>query len=430
MNWTQRNKSGGLWMNQIGLLVLLCAVLCAAGCDRRTPEEKLREAQGYLQQHDFQNCIIICENILETTAPNDPLAKEANLMRAQCLLYSNPEQALEIIKKLMEDEGYAPPRTLQLLDMMMRAYMSPSSMTTEQPDLHEQGRQALNALDQFEEELKTRGLLEHPQYMTLPFLRAQVLHQAGDTDAAIEIFRTVAYDDNTTPLGPGQFVEPQSEHEMKMQVVLNAVMIASRVLFDEGRTTESLQYMEDYLAQKQDSPVRRDVTLQLASLYRGTGNVEKSDEHLDRALELYDRDIDAALGADYKVYLMTLKANAMRAVGMRFEDALAVYEGILKDYPSSNRIPAVKMAMAETIYGKGDLENALSMYQALVAEYEGTQVGEAASRWVMGIQNEMASMQQGANADELTTASATMNLDAQTTGGEALGDDTGTTTGR
>ncbi len=95
-----------------------------AGCRKKSPEETLMAAETKLQRGDLIGARVEFREILEKN-PDSPVAPQARLRLAQCYLSERDfEQAMPHLEKIVESVGLSDERAQTALDLLFQCYFN------------------------------------------------------------------------------------------------------------------------------------------------------------------------------------------------------------------------------------------------------------------------------------------------------------------
>ncbi len=233
------------------LALFACATIglsILAGCDRRTPDERLQTAVEFYQQGDQLSAEMEAQKVVEK-APEDPASIQANMLLAQIYASQNRFDEAEIqMKSALDNVSQLDPMGKEVL----RIYLA--LLNTQQ-----KYDAALDTVSKYQQEYA-----EDPgTSLSLLMAGVEIQTMAGQTTAARETLNDVV----------AQTTAPE-------ELTIYRQMYVSTFMRD-GNTTAAIDYLEVHLPETKNPEVRRGLMGALAQLYGANDDYAKSRFYLE-----------------------------------------------------------------------------------------------------------------------------------------------------
>ncbi|MDX2176557.1 MAG: hypothetical protein SF028_08800 [Candidatus Sumerlaeia bacterium] len=352
-------------------ILLLTALLAVTGCQKKTPAERLTEAQQLLQERQTALAVIKMQQLVED-APDDPASLDARLLLGQYFLQQtrDPAKARPLFEEVLKREGIASERgggafmgnlasTVALSGVdegmkMIDAAQADSATPAEIADQIEMTRAEMLFVSR--EEARIPAALAALEKVMLgaadPALRGQAREQLAQ-------FHRVNRDYTASNAVYERFLEKHPDDPTKPQLILAQAInlrtagdeAAAQPVFDRG-----IAMLEQQIADELDKAERGRLQLAKAQYYDLFGNLDVA-EKLMLAVMAENQGSLLAIQTQFAV------GDMWRRHG-HFDRALEVYERIKTDNPGTN----VEAAAQGEIERTGQMREARTQAEAAAAE--------------------------------------------------------------
>jgi tetratricopeptide (TPR) repeat protein len=322
---------------------VLFAAVALAGCQRKTPQEKLEEAVKLAGERQTAMAIIKLEALVQES-PDDPAAIQARLYLAD---YHRSQQdfprAIELFREVFDRTGY-----------------------TDQA-----GQTAFIGLCIF---LVREGKLDE----ALKEVDAQLAKYP--TDAAIQSqlkgFR-----------GELLLNSPDEARQKEGLDALRVMMLESEDPALRGETREKLasyhrarrdftasnEIYEAYIAAHRDDPTTPQLVIAQGLNLRAAGEASKGDELFDRGAAMMRAQIDDELNKDRRAELMLSYARYNQFAG-RIDEAERTMRAVMGENPMTRRAIETQFAIGSMYREVRQFDKALAEFERIKRENAGTQI--------------------------------------------------------
>jgi tetratricopeptide (TPR) repeat protein len=337
-------------INHLSAAVLLSLIVVGLlGCSAKTPEEQILQAQEYHSRGDFWDCIALCEDIIKTAPPGDPVLIGARMLVADCYRQTGDfPRARSYWNDLIEQHGVAHNAGFQAFQNLIYSLLVEAQITGDPDLLKQAGENALLLIEEKAEELEKTDPWRHE----LSFIAVRLLAELQRNDEVIATLGSMVDDELTTTA---------LKHR--------ATQTATELLVDQQEFAKAIEFNENALEHFVDTPYLVAIQHVLSQLHQEVGNTEKSLEYQELTIAQFDKLIAETPGAEAKVNYMMQKARVFGQL-MRFDDACAVYREALDKYPISAKAMSMDLAIPFTIARKGEYLFDEDEYDAAMAAYD------------------------------------------------------------
>ncbi len=338
-------------ISRFTILILIVGILLPIGCAKKTPQDKLQEAQQALAKKDILSAIIILEEIVEQH-PEDPAADEARILLAQANLISGDSQiAIQHLDYILKKHGLLSPHGNIAFNLKLAAY-----------EQEKQYDEALTFLASVKEDLTTTGMV----LLQLNFAEADFYHKKGDLEKAIDILKNI--------------VERATDEETMMRALERAVAIYEA----EKNYEAAVELYENFLDSHPDVTFKHLLIGGIAFYHDKLGNHEKADALYNEAIEGFEKSIEEAAASEEKVVFM-IQLGKLYTLRKEYDKALEIYEKVITDFPSDRQVPSVMMETAWVLSEKKDYNRAISVLNQMIQRYPNTPISQSAMSMVQYI---------------------------------------------
>jgi tetratricopeptide (TPR) repeat protein len=316
--------------------MMFAAAVVLAGCNRRTPEERLEKAKEFIQQNDTLSAEVEAKKIIEKT-PDDPIAIQARILLAQ--IYARDQRYDEARSELEPALDKVSQK-----DALGKAVLKTYLLVLQREKKFDE---AIKTIDQFQQKYAD----DEGTSLNLTVARADIQTVAGQTTAARESLMRL-HDTTTSPA----------------EIELYRGMIGSTFQRD-GDTTGGIQFYEHELASVKSNDQKRGLISQLAEMYAAVDNYEKTREYAMQATTMYDdlmtSDIDARLKGPLTFDLARMYVSISNLGGAR-RALQALFDSAPQD---PQLIMATVAGLFEALVRQGDADAAIGFLKEASTRY-------------------------------------------------------------
>lgn len=320
------------WM-RYSVILLLPALLLAAGCRKKSPEEQLNEALEALRKGDLIGVTYKCENIIEA-APESEAAKQARMLLAQAMADSNDMAgARETWQDVIDNNDFED-------RLAQAAFLRIVNSHAAEGNLDE----ALGYIETTSETLKTA-----PDFFkNVQMQKAQLLMEKRDLEGARNLLTVMA----------------QSDTE---QESFAALRMLGGVLVELGEHEEAIGQYESFMERFPESSLQPTLLWGVASIKKLAAEEEQdsirkeamredSDKLYAQSLSLLEEKRANEILPEKKQNLLLQMAQIKIEMG-HLEDAMAMLTAEL-EANGENRESWLRLAprIMDVYYLQGDLE--------------------------------------------------------------------------
>ncbi|MCX7018734.1 MAG: tetratricopeptide repeat protein [Candidatus Sumerlaeota bacterium] len=251
------------------IAALICLTL-AAGCSRRTPEERLEKAALAIKQRDTLTAMLELQELIKKY-PDDPRAIDAHYLLAQ--VYFSDQRADDAIGelKIVLDKSTQKDEAGQAA---LRSYLSVLAQT-------KRFEEAKKLIDEY----LARYAKDESIALNLAVAKADILTAAKETSAARTLLTGL---------------KKQTTESATLSLYRDML---TRTYIMEGRTTDAIVFLTSEITATTNPQEKRGLMLQVASGYSQAGDYNKTRQWLAEATRLYDAAIKDELDATRKTQL-------------------------------------------------------------------------------------------------------------------------------
>ncbi len=339
----------------IVLSIMLAVAVVLSGCGKKTPQDKLAEAQQSFQKGDTLAAIIMLEEIIEKN-PDDPVADEAHMMLAQVHFMSDDvETALQHLDSVLERNGLNSP-------IGMMAFRNKLVVLARKEQFSE-------GVDFIQETIDDLGTTTGSLYLHLKFSLADFYSMDEQNQKATDVYKDIVkITDNESAL-------------------LSAIEGMVAMYEQEENYSEAIRVYRDYLESNPDTAVKNMLIGGIAYYEKKLGNDEKAAGLFAQAVEGYMQAIDESVSSREKMTSMIQLAKLYSLMDEQ-EQAIDTYESALEQFPNSEQVPAVLMDMANMYREQKQYDKAVSILNRILKQYPKTQIARSAWRMMGQITQE------------------------------------------
>lgn len=338
--------------------VLLILMLTYLGCAKKTPQDKLREAEQALQKRDILAAVIILEEIIEKHA-QEPVADDARILLARANYLSGDfESCRQLLGMILKKYGAADPRGIIAFNITLGTFA--------QERKYDEG---IKFIQQTIHDSKTTGTL----YWELNFALADFYRLKNDTPSSKAIFKKI--------------MDQAGEERIIIFALENMVALYER---DKDPASASKLY-EDYLATHKETKFKNMLLGGMAYYYEKQGKVEEAGKIYAEAIAGFEADAASAVTSEEKVVQLVQLAK-LYTLKTDYQKALEIYEKILKDFPNERDVPVVMLEMAGVLSQLKQYDKALNLLNRIVQRWPRTAIAETAWQMMGRIREERAQM--------------------------------------
>ncbi len=333
-------------MNRYAALLLVVSVLAAffISCAKKSPEDKLYEAQLALEKQEPLDAIIKAKEVIRDY-PDDPVALDAHLLLANCYYFSRDlEQCREHLNVVIEKLGLSNAKAQKALENTLTSYLI-------------EGRHdvattvVLNAMSKIPEDSHFYRSLQ---------LKLAWLYEARDLlDKARHIYRYIL------------------EHETDQDVLSAAMERLTATYAANEQYDEAISVYKQFLDKHPDTDLKPVLLYGIAFFTEKKGEDRKAQELYEQSIKEFQAAIDGTLETEAKVDLIYQLA---RAYLLREEPdkALAELNRIINDFPASLRVPEALFEIGGIYQQNREYDKAIDWFQKIEATYPQTRLASSA----------------------------------------------------
>lgn len=317
-------------------IILVSIVVALAGCNRRSPEERLQSATEFMQQNDMISAEMEARKVIEK-APDDPAAIQARHLLAEIYIR---EERLEDAKAELEAALEKVSQKEELGRRTLQAYLAVLQRAQDYEG-------ALKTVEKYQQE----NADDDGTSLSLEVARAEIQTRAGQTTTARQILQRLA--ENTT-----------SPAELTLYRNLTVATFQR-----DNDTTRGIEYLQGQIAKVTDEQDRRDLLSALARSYAAVGNYEKTRETLVEATQAYDRAVERELDANLRMRMAFELGNLYAHTG-NYAGARRVFQAL---FDSGIQDPQIVMVVSEslinTLIAQGDYDAFIGFLKEAAQRY-------------------------------------------------------------
>lgn len=353
-------------MRNLVFISTLVLMFIITGCAKKTPQDKLRDAEKLLEKGDILSAVILLEEVIEKH-PGEPVADDARILLARAHYLSNDlESCQKLLGEIFKKYGVRHPRGMLALNITLGIYA--------QAKKYDEG---IKLITQTLNDRKTTGTL----YWQLNFALADFYQFDNDTTSALAVLHKIA--------------EQTTEEDIVISALEGIVSIYEA---DKNYAAAAKAY-EDYLATHPETKIKNILLGGMAYYYGKQDNKEKAEQLYAEAIAGFEKEIEAAVSSEEKISRMTELAK-LYSLKNEQHKSLEIFEQILKDYPNERQIPAIMLEMARIHATLKQYDKSLTLLNQIIQRWQRTPVAEAAMRLMQQINRERAKPQP---KDQITT---------------------------
>ncbi len=335
-------------MNRYAALLLVVSILAAffISCAKKSPEDKLYEAQLALEKQEPLDAIIKAKEVIRDY-PDDPAALDAHLLLADCYYWSRDlEQCRNHLNIVIEKLGLSNPKAQEALENTLTTYLIEGR--------HDAATTVvLNAMSKIPE--------DSPFYQSLQ-LRLAGLYESRDLlDKARDIYRYIL------------------EHETNQDALSAAMERLTATYAKNEQYDDAISVYEQFLDRHPDTNLRPVLLYGIAFFTEKKGEDSKAEELYEQSIKEFKAAIDETLETEAKVNLIYQLGRAYLLRGER-DKALAELNRIINDFPHSSRVPEALFEIGGIYQQNREYDKAIEWFQKIEATYPQTQL-EASARF-------------------------------------------------
>ncbi len=333
-------------MNRYVVLLLVVSVLVAffISCAKKSPEDKLYEAQLALEKQETLDAIIKAKEVIRDY-PDDPVALDAHLLLASCYYFSRDlEQCREHLNVVIEKLGLSNPKAQEALENTLTTYLIEGR--------HDAGTTiVLNAMSKIPE--------DSPFYRSLQ-LRLAGLYESRDLlDKARDIYRYIL------------------DHETNQDALSAAMERLTATYAVNEQYDDAISVYKQFLDKHPDTNLKPVLLYGIAFFTEKKGEDRKAQELYEQSIKEFQAAIDKTLETEAKVDLIYQLARAYLLRG-EHDNALEELNRIINDFPDSSRVPSALFEIGEIYQQNGEYDKAIEWFQKIEATYPQTQLAPSA----------------------------------------------------
>lgn len=326
---------------------VLFAAVTLAGCQRKTPQEKLDEAIQLAQERQTAMAVIKLEALVQD-APDDPASIQARMYLAD---YHRTQQdyprAVELFRDVFERTGYADPAG-QPAFIGMCIFLAQDGKLAE----------ALKELDAQLAKYPTDQAIQSQ----LKGFRGELLINSPDEERrkeGLEALRTMMLED----------ADPALRGEMREKLASY-----HRAARDYAASNE---VYEAYITAHNDDPTTPQLVIAQGLNLRAGGEDEKGSELFDKGAAMMQAQIEDELNKDRRAELMLSYARYSQFAG-RIEEAEKTMRAVMGENPMTRRAIETQFAIGTMYREVRQFDKALAEFERIQRENAGTQIEQMA----------------------------------------------------
>lgn len=341
---------------RLALLLLLTGG--ALGCAKKTPEEKLQEAQELLQARDIYGAELKLQDIIENHA-DSPLATEAQFMLAHCYQADGR----------IDEARAAFDKTIQMAGGVQTeigfAALFTKIQSTYGPKQPDGPAKALEELLATSATIATADESIRERYKQM----LASLYDLNNRDTeALALLKEIGLKPPANP------------------VHLDAMRAIENIYRRTNQLEKALEFNDQYAAAFPETPFARMFRFRNATLLEELG---RPGEAAPIFTQLENEILDAekkAIGTEEKAAALVELATFYSARGNK-DAARTVYRQLLKDYGMSRARGEAVFGLARIELDTGRTSEALALYRMVMQEAPNTEAAQAAAQFVQAIQS-------------------------------------------
>ncbi|MCX7766230.1 MAG: tetratricopeptide repeat protein [Candidatus Sumerlaeia bacterium] len=346
-------------MKKIICILTLVPLLIITGCAKKTPQDKLRDAEKLLEKGDILSAVILLEEVIEKH-PNEPVTDDARILLARAHYLSNDlESCQKLLGEIFKKYGVRHPRGVLALNITLGIYA--------QVKKYDEG---IKLITQTLNDTKTTGTL----YWQLNFALADFYQFDKDTTSALAVLNKIA------------------EQTTEEDIVISALEEIVGIYEANKNYTAAAKTYEDYLTTHPETKIKNILLGGMAYYYEKQNNKEKAEQLYAEAIAGFEKEIESAVSSEEKISRMTELAK-LYSLKNEQHKSLEIFEKILKDYPNERQIPAIMLEMARIHSTLKQYDKSLSILNQVIQRWQRTPVADAAMRLMQQINRERAKTQ-------------------------------------
>jgi TolA-binding protein len=263
---------------------IICAtiLLLLPGCNKRTPEDRMRKAVELARQRDTLGAMLEAKDLIKKH-PDDPMALQARMLLAQIAAGDRRvDDALAEYKAVLDAVSQKDPLGVAALRGTI-ALLRQSNRTDE----------ALKTIDEYQK----RYADDEGVSLSLTVARAEVLSTDGQTTPAREIL-----------LGLRETTTQPEILRLYRSLIANTYM-------EEKAFSDALAFFLDELRRAGTDEDKRTLTLQVAATHAAMENYDEARKALEEATNQFDNAIRRELDIEQRLTLIRELVSAYAGIG-------------------------------------------------------------------------------------------------------------------
>ena len=336
------------------VFTLFAGALFAASCGKKTPEDKLVEAQKLLQERQTPLAILKLRDLIREH-PNEDAAIDARFGLASIYQQLGREENIAAAQELYVDLyrmlGVKDNRGFQALSQVIGMKLGEDDFDA-----------AFTLMDE-----AIDGMADEPAIQeSLKLQKAMVRLLTQDED---QIAEGVAYIE-ATMTGSG-------EHMLRSQ----AREVLAKYYRDEGKFEESSAVYDRYLEAFPEDPVRPMLIITQAINATMADNMEAAALLVEEGHRLMMEQIEEELNLNRRSEMLNNMA-ALLSTAQEYDKAEAAFRRIMAEQPATRTALDAQIAIATMHLQAGNLDRALETFEAINRENPNTPIAEMAQRGI------------------------------------------------
>ncbi len=317
-------------------LITLALVAALAGCNRRTPEERLEAAAEFMQQNDVISAEMEARKVIEK-APDDPASIQARHLLASIYMR---EERLDEAKAELEAALEKVSQKEEIGKKTLQAYL----FVLQRAKDH---KAALETIDKYQKEYAS----DEGTSLSLEVARVEVQTAAGETTTARNtLFRLK--ESTTSPA----------------ELILYRNLIAGTFQRDND-TTSGIAFFETELAETTDEKDKQHLVSALARSYAAVEDYERTRDYVVQATQMYDRSVAGELDANARTAMTYDLARLYSSVG-NLAGARLVFQAIFDSNPANMElVMAAAQGLGEILMRQGQYEAFIGFMREAAQRY-------------------------------------------------------------
>lgn len=339
-------------------VVLMTSILLVAflvsGCGRKTPEDKLAEAQQLLQERQTPLAILKLRDLIREH-PDEDAAIDARfglaMIYTQLGREENLEAARDLYRQLYEMLGVRDERGLEAFSQLIMAKLEKENFDG-----------AFEMIDKVIDDLA-----DDPQFQTQMKIQRAMLQLLSEEEEKVD-------------QGVEFLMATMVEHEERPMRGQTRELLA-RHYREEGRFEESSAVYTHYLEHFPDDPIKPMLVLTMAINSKLAGDTESKERYLAEGKALMEEKIEEELNLNRRAEHLNDLAQLL-TVAEDFDGAEEAYRRIMADQPATRTALDAQFAIGQMYLNANELDKAEALFLQIKRENANTPVEEMAERGV------------------------------------------------